>query len=127
MELQDNAIDAEQLAYADRKAKERVARRRELWRWLLGQKMGRELLYDVILAELGYLRHIGGPLEQVYSQAALHNVCCRVMAEDILVHRDLYLQMQGEAMKREEQERRELEAARQQWATQASGDSTSTS
>lgn len=114
---QDNAADAEQLAFADRKAKERVARRRELWRWLMSQAIGRELLYDVILGELGFLRAIRGPLEDVYSQAALHNLCCRLMAEDIFPHREFYLQMQQEALKREAAERQELEAARVKWAS----------
>lgn len=114
---------AEQLAFADRKARERANRRRDLWRWVLGQKLGRELLYDVLLAELGFLRHIGGPLEAVYGQAALHNLCCRLMAEDILPHRDLYLQMQNEALKREAAEVAELEAARVKWATREGNES----
>jgi hypothetical protein len=114
---QESTVDAEQLAFADRKTKQRRDRRRELWRWLLSQSIGRELLYDVVLGELGYLRHIGGPLEDVYSQAALHNLCCRLMATDILPHRELFLQMQNEAMKREALERAELEAARVKWAT----------
>ena len=116
MDLQDSSIDTEQLAYADAVRQRRVDRRRELWRWLMSKATGREVLYELVLGELGYLRHIGGPLEQVYGEAALHNLCCRLMAEDILPHRELFMQMQAEALKRDEDERKELEAARAKWA-----------
>jgi len=128
-ELEGPAITtgAEPLAFAERKARERVTRRRELWRWLMGQKVGRELLYDVILDELGFLNAIRGSIEEVYSQAALHNLCCRLMAKDILPHRELYLQMQNEALKREATELAELEAARVTWATRDSEPHSATS
>jgi hypothetical protein len=116
-DLAGPAIDPEQQAFAERKAQQRIARRRELWRWLMGQKLGRELLYDVLLPELGFLRAIRGSVDQVWGDVALYNLCCRLMAEDILVHPELYLQMQTEAGKRDKAERDELEAARVKWAT----------
>jgi len=110
--LQTSAIDPEQLAHAGRTVKAQQRRRRDLWRWVLSEKAGREFVYDVLLRDLGILHHIGGSLEQVYSQAALHNVACRWMGKDITPHRELYLQMQGEAMKREEEQRRGNRASR---------------
>ncbi|HEV8474587.1 MAG TPA: hypothetical protein VGR82_17550 [Methylomirabilota bacterium] len=122
---QDSAIDAEQLAFADRKAKQRAARRRELWRWLMAKREGRELLFEVILAELGYLHAIVGSVEQVYAQAALHNLCCKWMATDVMPHRELYLQMQNEAQQRGEAERLEADAMRATWTTRENGESNS--
>ena len=116
--LQTNAADPAQVRFAGGRTKARRARHRSLWRWLLSQQEGRELLYDVILADLGHLRYIGGPLETVYGEAALHNLCCRWMAEHILVHPELYLQMQGEALRRAERDRQEIQASRTRRATQ---------
>jgi hypothetical protein len=116
-DLEGEAIDPAQLEFAEGKAQQRIARRRELWRWLLGQKLGRELLYDIWLPELGFLHAIVGSSEQVHGQVALYNLCVRLMAEDILVHPELYLQMQSEAGKRAKAEIDELEAMRVKWAT----------
>lgn len=116
------AIDADdptQRAWAVQKVSEREARQRELWRWLMTQKMGREWISDVLLPALGPAHHLGGGTpEQLYGEVALHNLACRWLAQFLLGHRDLYLQMQAEALKREESDRKELEAQRAEWRRQ---------
>jgi hypothetical protein len=109
--LQTSAVDPEQLAHAAAVTTRREDRRASLWRWLLSTHEGREWLYDVGLEDLGYLHHIGGAIEQVYTEAALHNLCCRWMAE-VHGHPDLFLQMQREGMTRRERIRQENRASR---------------
>ena len=110
--VQTNAADPAQLEYASRTVRQQTRRRRELWRWLLSHAEGRELLWDVILRELGMFQHIAGPLDVVYGQAALHNQACAWLGRDVTTHRDLFLQMQLEALKREEFQRRGNQASR---------------
>lgn len=113
---QTNAADDAQVAYAEQKAHEATARERELWRWVLSQKMGREFLHAVVLAELGVSRHITtDTAAETYRDVALHNLGCRWLGR-IVRHRDLYLQMLMEASKRDDEARREMQTARQQWA-----------
>ena len=108
--VQTNASDARQVAHGRKRERTQADRRRELFRWALSTKEGRELLWE-LLRDLGYLRHIGGPLEAVYGQAALHNQAC-LWLKEVVVHRDLFLQMQNEAMKRDAQVAKESRAAR---------------
>lgn len=96
-------------------ADDRVARAAELWRWLLTQRLGRAFLYEVVFAELGYLRHIRtGAVEALYEDVALHNLSCRWMAQ-VGRHRDLSMQMFAEASKREDEERARYDARRRDW------------
>lgn len=110
--VQTNATDPEQLEHAARSVREQKKRRAELWRWLLSHGEGRELLWDVILRELGMFHRIAGPLEEVYGQAALHNLACEWLRVDVTPQRELFLQMQNEALRREEQRRRNNKASR---------------
>lgn len=110
--VQTNASDPEQLEHARFTEKERAKRRRELWRWLLSQGEGREWLWEIGLRELGMFHRIAGSLEEVYGQAALHNLACDWLRTDITPNRELYLQMQNEALRREEQQRRGNRASR---------------
>lgn len=110
--VQTNAADPAQLEHARRTVRQQARRRRELWRWLLSHGEGREWLWEIGLRELGMFHHIGGSLEEVYGQASKHNLACEWMRVDITPHRDLYLQMQHEALKREELQRRGNRASR---------------
>lgn len=108
--IQTNASDARQVARGRKRQVDAADRRRELFRWVLLAKDGRELMWE-LLRDLGYLKHIGGPLEAVYGQAALHNQAC-LWLKELVVNRDLFLQMQNEAMKRDEQIAKDSRAAR---------------
>jgi hypothetical protein len=108
---QSNAADPEQIDYATRKTKDKLRRRRELLRWSLNHAEGRELWWAVLLPLFGLHQHQGGAAETVWGQVALHNVGCALLAE-LTQHRELYLQMQAEAFKRDEREKRETEAVR---------------
>lgn len=113
---QTDATSLEQIRFFEQQATARAARERELWRWVLTQKMGREFLHTVVFATLGHLRHLpldGGP--QLYGDVALHNLACRWLGKFVVRHRDLYLQMLAEASKRDEDERQALEAMRASW------------
>lgn len=112
---QTSAIDPAQLTWAEEQERRRQVRVAELWRWALTQRLGRAFLYEVVLADLGYLRHIRThAADALYGDAALHNQACRWMAQ-IGLHRDLSLQMFAEASKREDEERAAEETKRREW------------
>lgn len=110
--LQTNAADPAQLENARRYERDRARRRVELFRRQLATYEGREFVWDVILPELGFMQHIGGPLEAVYGAAALHNLAGKLIAVDLSPHTDLYLQMQAEGMKRRDREAKSTREAR---------------
>lgn len=113
--FQTSAIDPAQQAYAERKVRQREVRLVELWRWLLTQKMGREFLWDVLLADVGYDHPIHDQAD-----VALRNLAVRWMNTQVRRHRDLYLQMLNEASKREDDDQKEEDTMRAGWARQAS-------
>jgi hypothetical protein len=112
---QTSAIDAEQQAYQEWKAKDREARARELWRWMLSKPIGREFLFTQVLEVVGPFRTID-PV-QPQGDVALHNLGFDWLIR-IQEHRDLYLQMVDEHLKRQKEDREEREAKRQEWQQQ---------
>lgn len=109
--LQTNASDPAQQEHARWSEKEALKRRREVWRRQLSTGEGREFVW-MLLRDCGFLQHIGGSVEAVYGQAALHNQVCAWVGRDIAPHPELGLQMQMEARKRAEQQRRGNRTAR---------------
>jgi hypothetical protein len=111
-QLQTNAADPAQLAEAQAIVRDRGRRRAELWRRQLSTAEGREFVWDIVLRELGMFHRIAGSPEAVYGQAALHNLAVEWLRVDITPHRDLFLQMQNEALKRDAQEGKRARTAR---------------
>jgi len=106
--MQTSASDVEQVTQQGDRVKARERRVAELWRWLLSKPIGREFLWDVLLADVGYGRPIptgyDGPGPSAM-HAALHNLGCRWVDSQVRRNRNLYLQMLVEASKREDEER----------------------
>ena len=109
--MQTNAIDIDQQDYAGQQATQRSLRVAELWRWLLTQKMGREFLWEVLLADVGY----DHPIRAV-EDIPLRNLAVLWMNTQVRRHRDLYLQMLNEASKREDDARQQDDTMRATWA-----------
>lgn len=117
MTQQTSAIDRDQQAYSQRKAKQREARVADLWRFVLKHPMGREFVWDVLLADVNYDRPINGfDVGLLHQQIAEHNLGVTWLNTHVRRNRDLYLQMLTEASKREDDERQEEETMRAAWA-----------
>jgi hypothetical protein len=109
--MQTNAIDREQQDDVALHIARREARIAELWRWLINDKMGREFIWEVMLADVGYDR----PIREA-EDIPLRNLAVRWLNTQVRRHRDKYVQMLNEAIKREDDERREDDTNRAKWA-----------
>ena len=108
---QTNARDVTQLKTSADLVAQLEARRTELLRALLADKATRECVFDVLLPLFQIYARIGGPLEQVYGQAALHNAGCEFL-EALQVHRDLFMQGYQEWLRRQRERLEQAKALR---------------
>lgn len=102
--------DEAQLALADRLVRDDVRRDHELWRLVLGTYEGREFLWR-LLGRLPGTEDIHGEQAFVYRQLGRRSVWLELEIE-IAKHPELMLQMRNEAVKRDQQRRRELASSR---------------
>lgn len=109
-QLQTSATDVDQLAHAQRKEKDRARRRFTLLRQQLSTPDGREFVWQE-LERHGLYQAIYGPVEFVYTQLGRRAAGLELLA-DLQRHPQAYLQMQNEAIARDEREARENQAAR---------------
>jgi len=98
--LQTNAADPLQVTEGRRSAKATLRRHRGLVRWVLSTRDGREFMHDVVLPAFRADEKMGGSLEDVFAQAALHNVGVDLRRQ-LQEHPEFYLQMVSEGLKRD--------------------------
>jgi hypothetical protein len=109
-DLVRNAADPEQVARADAKVRDRDQRRVQLLKMQLGTYGGREFVWEE-LRRHGIYDLASGPAEVVYPFLGRRSAGLELLAE-CAVHPEAYLQMQKEAMARDDEEARESAAAR---------------
>ena len=113
--LQTNAIDDGQRKHADRKVKEKGRRRVALMRQQLSTADGREFVW-LMLRELGLYEDAQGDVERVYGFLGRRRAGLRLLGE-VMQHPQRFLEMQAEAMARDERDNQENDAARTPRAT----------
>lgn len=100
-----NAADREQVQRDRDRDKQAARDKRTLWARQLSTPEGRQFAW-MLLGEFGIYRHIGGAVEHVYGQAALHNKGCDIFREISERFPEQYLQMEHEALERGRDDRR---------------------
>ena len=106
-----DSTDEQQLAFAERKVKEQVALDRALWREVLSSYEGRQFLWECVLGKLPITEDFHGDLPFVYRMLGRRSVGLEFDIE-IAKHPELMLQMRNEAVKRDQQRRKEIAAQR---------------
>lgn len=115
-DLVTNAADETQVKRGARKEKDRERRRRSLLRQQMSTPDGREFVWSELEAAGIFADCVGG-VEAVYGFLGRRRQGLELLVEVMTHHAKEYLLMQGEAIARDERERRDNAAARTPAAT----------